>query len=297
MVEITREMMDKLFKKQSSSLMLVLVLGAVMCAVGFIVITAFEGSISAVAIAVLLLAIPFFMYKHIKKKLIPAGYGKTVSRALQTMQNGFMWDGMVNVLFDMIGKADSFADKTILTLLLCDVYQMRGQISESISLLDSIDRSRFIEYPTVGLSFYNTVTDTYTVIGDNESVLAAFADAEPFINECASRNYACCNTALSIIIHGERAKGNYRRALELKLMKNDFENQLNSVTGTQPQTTALSQFIRGSVFFETAELFYLCGDYDSAAKYLDIGGPMLTASKYTLERANRLSAMIREKMN
>lgn len=295
MTDITKEMMDKLYKKQSSSLMLALTCGAVMWGAALIIFTAFDDNIAADAIAAVIFAVPFFLYAHTKKKLIPPGHGKITSRAMQTMQNAFMSDGMVNVLFDLMGKADSFADKTTLTLLLCDIYQMHSQVREAIGMIDSIDRTRFIEYPTVGLSFYNTVTDIYTVIGDHESVLAAFADAEPFIDECAARNYVCCSTALSIIIRGERAKGNYRKALELRLMKNDFENQFNSTTGAEQQSSALSYFIRGSVFFETAELFYLCGDYANAAKYLDIGGPMLTASPYALEKANSLSAMIREK--
>lgn len=74
-------------------------------------------------------------------------------------------------------------------------------------------------------------------------------------------------------------------------MKNEFENKVNTFIKSEAvnSTKPLNRYIHGVVFCDTAELFYLCGDYFNAGKYLDIGGPMLAASPYMTEKANELS--------
>lgn len=95
------------------------------------------------------------------------------------------------------------------------------------------------------------------------------------------------------MINVEKARGNYRKALDLRLIKNEYENLFNSSTGASVQGTPLSRFLKGCVFVNSAELFYLCGDLDNAAKYLDIGGPMLSASVFYTNKANELSEKVR----
>lgn len=299
MTEITREMMAELAKKHESRMMTSVALLVVMFGTAFLIWRnrydlPDELFLPAIAAVIGMTVLPFILVIRTKNKLSAMNSG-IYQEALNAVSGDFTSDMAVNTLFEHMGWTEDFSDKAMITLLLCSIYRLRGQYNEAIGMLESINRSRFIEYPVIGLRFYSTVTDIYTEIGGNESVLAAFADAEPFIDECAGRNYKCCAMALGIIINAERAKENYRKALELRLMKNEYENRFNAVSDNNSQPTPFQQFERGMVFFETAELFYLSGDCVSAAKYLDIGGPMIAANPAMLEKANRLSAELREK--
>ncbi|MDE7295404.1 MAG: hypothetical protein K2N72_13355, partial [Oscillospiraceae bacterium] len=75
-----------------------------------------------------------------------------------------------------------------------------------------------------------------------------------------------------------------------------FENNVerdNNSSGNA-QNYPLAQFTRGMVFISTAELYYLCGDLWEAGQSLDIGGPMVASCPFMLNRANALSAKIRQ---
>ncbi|MCM1579664.1 MAG: hypothetical protein NC078_12800, partial [Ruminococcus sp.] len=248
-------------------------------------------------VTLLLVGLSFGIMFFAKKKITPAGQGKEVQQAFNGIKNDFTSDRAVNALFEHMGRAANFADKTMITLYLGEVYLFRGQINDAISLYNSIERSRFMEYPTVGMSFYNDIIGLYSALEDTNSVLAAYSDAEVFVNECAFRNYACCQSALELLIDVEKARGNFGKALDMQLMKNDFANRFNNQTQAAAGTYPLKQFLDGLVFYKTAELFYLCGDYSAAGQALYLGGPMLGASPFYLEKANKLSAEIKEAMS
>lgn len=301
MVEITRERMELLYKAQKNTLGSAVAI----CLIGVFISTALhiigedmQGRSRSVImlISFVVFVIPIINALTIRKKLIPPGHGKTVRAAYQNMRYDFLSDRTVNMLFESIGKAENFADKTMLTLNLCDVYLFRGQVNEALSLINSIDRSMFIHYPTIGMTFYEDVMSIYSTLGDNSSVIAAFADGEKFIDESAFRNYICCKGALSAQIMYEKARGNYTGALRMQLMKNEFENNVtrDSNNSGNEQNYPLAQFTRGMVFIDTAELYYLCGDLWEAGQSLDTGGPMVANCPFMLSRANDLSAKIRQ---
>ncbi len=301
MVEITRERMELLYKAQKNTLgsaVIICVIGVLISTVLYAMGEDMQGRSRSVImlISFVFFVIPIINVFTIRKRLIPPGNGKIVRAAFQNMRYDFLSDRTVNMLFESIGKTADYADKTMLILYLCDVYLFRGQINEAISLINSIDRSMFIHYPTIGMTFYEEVMSIYSVIEDNNSVIAAYADGEKFIDECAFRNYLCCSKALGGIIMYETARGNYRSALHMQLMKNEFENNVERDNRNSGNVLnhPLAQFLRGMVFINTAELYYLCGDLWEAGQSLDIGGPMVANCPFMLSRANDLSAKIRQ---
>lgn len=304
MIEITKEKMEKLYKMQTTLIKSYTTVSAIII-FAVLVITRLLNSLSSgdhtfiSAIFMILLAADIAGYFIIRKKVIPAGSGPCVMEAYRSLQNDFISERAVNMLYSKIGEAGNYSDKTKLTLLLCDTYAFRGQLNEAINLLNSVDRSKFAEYPEAGMSFYEDTLSVYSVIGDNDSVLRAYEDAVPFIEHCYEKNYICFSTALSIDIMKEKALGNYRKALDLKLMKNEFENKVNSFVKSAAvnNNKPLNIFVSGMVFLDTAELFYLCGDMFNAGKNLDIGGPMLAASPYMTGKANELSQKIKAALN
>ena len=299
MINLTKETLDRLYKKQK-----------VMFSMGWIITIAviFLSELGRIAlrdvfdkstlntIILIIDILPFIYIGYAWKKLIPAGNGKPVKKAFRVLQQDFTSESTVSMLYGSVGQAAKYPDKVRLTLLLANTQAIGGNVNEALQLLYSVDRSGFEKYPDVGMSFYGEIIETYSHVGDYDSVLRAYADGERFIEMAAERNYNCCTSAFSIMINVEKARGNYRKALDLRLIKNEYENLFNSTTGASQQGTPLSRFLKGAVFMETAELFYLCGDISNAAKYLDIGGPMLAASPAETENANKLSAKIREAM-
>lgn len=303
MVEITKdrlEMQYKIFRGYVGKTTIVSVVLTAVSLILFQISGGFDGAAASILRVLSLLSFAgVFVYAfHARSKMIPPGHGGIVKSTMSQVRYNFTSEGTVNFMFSQIGKAKNYPEKVMLTLLLADVYLFRGQIGEAISLLDSVDRSGFIQYPTIGMSFYNDVISLYNAVDDSSSVLAAYKDAEAFIDECAFRSYICCQSALDIMIMVEKAGGNYRKALDMQLMKNDianiFENDARS-SGVQ-QSDPMTAFNRGMIFWSTAELFYLCGDMENAGKYLDIGGPMLSASPLFIQKANRLSEKIRQGM-
>ena len=171
MIEITNEKMEKLYKMQTTLVKSYTTISAIVIFV-VLVITRLLRAVSSgdhaalSAVFMIILAADVVGYFIIRKKVIPAGNGPSVMDAYKTMQNDFISDRTVDLLYRKIGEAGNYADKTKLTLLLCDTYMMRGQINEAISLLNSIDRSRFAEYPEAGMSFYDDTLSLYDLIGE-----------------------------------------------------------------------------------------------------------------------------------
>lgn len=293
MTVITRETLSKLYKKQKTSICFNYVLCIGLWLIAFILFGIFESAGARMIILAAVIISQIVVYKITRKKIIPKGNGKNVMKAMQFLNNDFTSDSAINKLYELIGKTEDFSDKTMLFLLLSDIYNIRGQFSESLNILKSIDQQQLFRCPEVGMSYYSQIISTFSSIVDNESVLAAFNDAAPFIEECSKRNYNCCNVAMNIQINVEAAKGNYRSALEMKLAKNEFDNKLQRDASAVPENP-LRRFSRGSVFVATAKLFYLNGDYLNAAKNLDIGGPLTAVTPYLTSEVNKFSAELRD---
>ncbi|MGN0638623.1 MAG: hypothetical protein ACI4J0_09660 [Huintestinicola sp.] len=300
MINLTKETLDRLYKKQKtliSSWWIASISSIVICNI-FLWIFSYkipDRSVRNIIICIVTL-IPVIYILCTMRTLIPAGHGRILRRVFKVLQYDFMSDSTVDMLYRSIGEAAKYPEKVRLTGLLVTTYILRGQYNEALNLLYSVDRSGFDKYPDVGMLFYTDIIAIYCELEDFDSALRAYADGEEFIDAAAERNYSCCTAAFSAMISVEKARGNYRKALDLRLILNEYQNLFNSSTGASQQGTPLSRIIRGATFAETAELFYLCGDLDNAAKYLDIGGPMLSASPAETEIANKLSAKIREAM-
>ncbi len=300
MKEITVYQMEKLYKQQKNLLTAATAISISVFIVNYFLIQALnlseklsEHRSIIILISVILAAIPFAAVAVIKNKLIPKGNGRKVREAFSVIQKDVCSDRTINFIYSKISETENYPDQIMLKLFLVDLFDIRGQYAEAIEIINSIDRSKFDRFPNIGMSFYGDVMSIYDHIGDYESVIAAFNDAEPFIEKCSNMNYVCCSGALNIEIIVEKARKNYRKALELRLMKNEFENRINKTIAASQQRTSLAGYLRGCVFYETAELFYLCGDMENSGKNLDIGGSMLAISPSATERANKLSALIR----
>lgn len=300
MINLTKEALDRLYKKQKTMLSA----GWIIIIAVFILSEAARQALDDVIadrvllnmIILIIDILPFLYIGYTMKKLIPSGNSRLAKKAYRVLQQDFMSESSVEMLYRFIGQAGKYPEKVRLTLFLADIQAIRGNINEALQFLYSVDRSGFEQYPDIGMLFYTEIIEIYSQLEDYDSVLRAYADGESFIDRAAEKNYTCCITAFGAMINVEKARGNYRKALDLRLIKNEYENLFNSSTGASQQGTPLNRLLKGTVFMETAELFYLCGDLESAGKYLDIGGPMLSASPYQTKIANKLSAKIREAM-
>ena len=229
MIDITKEQLERLYKKQKT--VFGINFGIVIVCVGINVLL---GSIHRhgveipgyLAITVILLIIPCLAVLYFKEKLIPKEQrSKSVIEAYKALQYDYTSDNAVHVLHQKIGQAQTFPEKAMISMFLAEVYIFRGQIEEAVYIVNSVDRSQLTKYPSVGMSVYGDIISCYLEAGDNDSVLAAYRDAEPFIKECAERSYTRCNSAVGILIDVNKAAGNYRKALDLVLMQNEFMNQ------------------------------------------------------------------------
>ncbi len=296
-MNLTKETLDRLYKKQKTMMSVGWIVTIAVMVINEMIMISVRGTASDTPTLVLIILltdiIPFVYIGYTLKVTIPAGNMGNVRKAFKLLRNDFASDNAENTLYRYLGQTSKYPEKIRLTLLLADTLTIRGKANEALQLLYSADRSGFEKYPDIGMSFYGEIIDIYSMIGDNDSILRAYEDGREFVEKAWEKNYNCCVTAFEIMIRVEKARGNYRRALDLRLIKNEYDNLFNSTTGASVQGTPLSIFLKGCIFMDSAELFYLCGDLENAAKYLDIGGPMLSASVSYTNKANELSEKIR----
>lgn len=298
MIRITREMMEKClndYRNAAAFFPAYCTAAVILILIILAIFTAFEDLwFFMLLICAAIFGSIFIVHSSLSKKIAsPEGRSRITKKAFQGIRYDYISDAAVNKLFALMSQTESFAEQTMVKLVLCNVYELRGEYDNAIAMLRSVNKGALTMYPYVALNYFDVVTDIYAVIGDPRSVIAAANDAEPFINEYAGKNYPCCIFALSILIRAERANaditgGGYGYALEMQLMKNDYMNRAGGDQGTP-----LSVIARGETFYETAELFFLNNDYRSAAQYLDMGGPLLAGSSTELARANALSQKIK----
>ena len=295
MIKITRELFQKLFDEYKGLMMLSRILAVGCPLLGFLFIYILDSTLSRMLVFCLCLT-PIIAISFIRKRLIPPGYNNDVQSVMQTMKYDFLSDNIMNMIIYKMGQCKDYPSKCHLTFLLADVYELRGQMTEAINTIYSVDRSRFKEYPSIGMSFFNSLLDIYMQFDDKENAKAAFADAQNFIAECYDRSYVLCETASSIMINAYMAEDRYYEALELMKIKDEMKMKFKQTSAHKgfSEGTPLDKLDRGLTYIKLAELYYHCGDPVTASKYADMGGPLLTVSPHELERANRISAMIRE---
>ncbi|MBQ7989676.1 MAG: hypothetical protein IJ080_07900 [Oscillospiraceae bacterium] len=291
MIDVTREQLERLYKTQQT--VIKAAVGFDVCSVIVYIILMLLDKTNLI-LFLLLIVLPLIVTAAAKKKLIPVGFSSPlVSDATNAISRDFTSDRALNIIRSKLAQAGKYPEKTLLTLYLAEVHMFRGEIDQAIAALNTVDRSGFAAYPTIGLSFYGDILGLYKSIGDFDSVMLAYRDAEPFLRDCSQRNYILCQTTVDSLICVYAAAGDHRHALDLRLMMNDFKNR--SAKDIPQGQTPLQIFLRGMTFLDTAEAFYECGDYGAAAQAVDQAGPMVTPSPFFLDKANRLSAAIREK--
>lgn len=296
-MNLTKETLDRLYKKQKTMLSTGWIITIGVIALTEVLRLLFKDIVTDRAafnfIMLIIDILPIIYIVIMTKKLIPSGQSRRLRKVIKVMQQDPISDNTVNMLYRAIGEASKYPEKLRLTGLLVSVYSLRGQYREAFDLLFASDRSGFEKYPDVAMLHFSDIICLYAEVGDNDSALRAYADGKRFFEAASERNYICCTTAFSAMIGVEAAQKNYRKALDLRLILNEYQNLFNSSTGAAQQGTPLNRLINGTVFMDSAELFYLCGDLDNAAKYIDIGGPMLSASPFLTGKANDLSEKIR----
>ena len=295
MIDILRDQLDRLYKKQSTLLRAVGIVS-----IGSIILDlVLEIFIDLPLIADLLIiaVFPLIFIAAVRKDIIPENNAsKNVNEVMTYLKKDFTSDNAVNVLYTKIGAAATPVEKIQLICLLSDVYHFRDELQNSIALLNSVDRSVFRDHPSVGLTFYGEITGIYEDVGDYDSVLRAYNDAEPFIEECCRKNYILCSGCVSIMSVVYKASGDYKKALELHDLRSSYRKDLAQKTGNEGPhgfSSPLQRAIYACELLSSAELYYLNGMYDMAAQAVDTAGPMVTDCPNALRHANELSAKLR----
>ncbi|MGN0641603.1 MAG: hypothetical protein ACI4JJ_00525 [Huintestinicola sp.] len=304
MIEITREQFGKLYKQQKLGLQLLSKISTVVMVVSFILMfigKRFLERESYLVLLVILILIDLLLMASVavfRKKTIPkSSTYESVQEMMRLLNADLCSDRTVDMFIFKIGQAKEYEERATLVSLLACVYSMRGQHGDAVNIMKTIDRSRFMEYPRTGMSFYGDLIDIYTMIGDSESVLAAYKDGEEFIAKCCGANYINCMTAVSIIAAVNMASGNYDKALEYWLMRSEYEDDFNKSFSNAMKLPAVTRFNLGDRCMTTAKIYIGLGDYENAAKYADMGGPLIAVTPYLTDYANGISAQIREKIN
>ena len=297
MLTITREKYQQLYNEQQRSMKIVKAVG-IAAPVIAVLILLFSHSVAASFFGIVLCVAPLIYIYKLREKLIPPGHGNNVKDVMNVMKYDLCSDKLVELIVRKINQTSEFCERTRLTILLADVYAMRGQINDSINVLYSVDKNMFRRYPAVGLSYFQDLISLYVQYEDYDNARAAFADAESFIAEYYDKNYIYCMTAVELLINANIAYGNYTDALILQTIQNDISRQYESSdTNKQTAGTPLQNFITGERYLATALIYYNLGDMQQAAKFVDMGGPMLANVPHEVERANTLSRKIREHGN
>ena len=278
MITISRETYQRLYDEYKNGLLLVKIVSIASPVIMLIVIIASD-SFMVGFLGLLIALFPLLLAAYFRKKLIPAGHGKKVQEVMTVMKYDLCSDKLVDLIVRKINETSEFCERTRLMLLLSTVYSMRG-------------------YPDVGLSFFNELIDVYMNFDDYENAKAAYADAESFIREYHDKNFVYCTTAVSLLVNANLAYGNYTDALIMQTIYNDMNAKFeSSEAGKQNSGTPMQKFLVGVRYLQTAEIYYRLGDLEQSAKYVDMGGPLLSPVPYMIGRANKLSGRIREQKN
>ncbi|MBQ5334193.1 MAG: hypothetical protein J6K92_13185, partial [Oscillospiraceae bacterium] len=135
MINLTKETLDRLYKKQKTMLSMGWIITIAVIVISEIarnmLYDVFPNKVALNSIILLIDIMPFIYIWYTIKKLIPAGHGKLLRKAIKVMQYDFISDNTVDMLYRLIGQAAKYTERVRLTGLLVTTYILRGQYNEA----------------------------------------------------------------------------------------------------------------------------------------------------------------------
>lgn len=304
MLEITKEEFQSQYKKYYSSiamvgkLLIILVVVDVLCYVFLDRI--FTGwLLTGIWCGLFALDILFIIYvSYCNKRYIPK-YHKTplVKKITEQLKYDIRTDAILQELTDAFAKSNRYDEKIYIASLLASIYAIRGQFNDAVAVMQNIEHSQLENHPESAVTYFSDYMGIYAELEDWNSVIAVYRDAEPYFRQYYNQNYIYCLNVVESLICLNLAYGYHEKALEYQLMLMGREENPAKNTKNKQNMTMLNQYVKGQRYYKTALCYYHCKDYQNAAKYLDMGGPLLTITPYLTNQVNQLSAEIRKKLN
>lgn len=301
MIEITKEEFEKLFRQQQAGPKVIQISSIVMMAAMVFIIcsgTAFlklpAGMVVITGILLLTVLCSIFIQRYNKKNFPRAMRYETVKIFNRQMSQDVCSDATVQMCMDGIRRANQYEERAQLISYLGCIFLIRGQFNEAVQAMGSLDRTKFPSYPRTAMAYYFDLIELYYAMGDMQSVLAAYADGEPYFRKCYGKSYLNCLGMVGALVCVHNARGEHQKALEYQLMRLDIEERFYEKSNRNlPQNTMLRQYVTGERYYNTAYQYYLCGDFQNAEKYLQISAPLFGISPYRTNCLNQLAAEIR----
>lgn len=299
MLSITKEEYEKLYKFQKNGLKIfnyisfaILIVSIPLLLISNTFVTGYTKIVVLGVIFLInaLLMIATTIFRH---KVIPKEYSSpNIQTAANLLRKDMTSDAMLSGCMQMLQNAVNFEEQATMIGHLACIFAIRGQHADAIQVMRRIDYSQFESHPRLAMRYFGDLIEIYSAMGDQQSVLAVYADAEPFIRKCYKTNYINCSCAVATLVYVHKAKGEYQKALEYQLMKTELEDDMFRKSAQNP--TQLQQYLAGDRYCTLAELYCLCGDYKNAKLMLDKGGPLIGITPYLVSYANGIAEKIQK---
>lgn len=304
MLEITKEEFKLQHKKYYSSIAMVgklFIISLVTHALGLLLFNRVFTGWMLIGIWCLLLAydIFFIIYaSYCNRRYIPIERKMPhIKKLTEQLKYDIRTDAVLQVFTDAFSKTNQYDEKIYIASLLANIYEIRGQFNDAIAVMQSIEHSQFEKYPEAAVSYFEEYMDIYAELKDWNSVIAIYRDAEPYFRRYYNQNYIYCISVIQSLIYLNWAYGYYEKALEYQLMRMEMSENLAKDTKKEQNMTILNQYVKGQHYYRAALCYYYCKDYENAAKYLNMGGPLLTITPYLTNQVNQLSAEIKKNLD
>ncbi|MCM1494756.1 MAG: hypothetical protein NC089_03055 [Bacteroides sp.] len=300
MIEITKEEVERLFRQQQNGPKVLQIVSIIMAAVLIVTICAGTAFLKQpvylllLGVVVLLNILNFIFALLYDRRNIPKAMRyETVKIFNRQMNQDVCSDATVQMCMDGIRRARQYEEHAQLISYLGCIFLIRGQFGDAIQAMHSLDQTKFPSYPRTAMAYYFDLIELYYAMGDMQSVLAVYADAEAYFRMCYRKSYLNCLGMVGTLVCVHNARGEYQKALEYQLMRLDIEERFYEKSNQNPaQNTMLKQYVTGERYYNTACQYYLCGDFQNAAKYLQISTPLFGVSPYRIHCLNQLEAEI-----
>lgn len=302
MLEISKEEFLSLFNRQQKGLhfvktssVVMLVLSFFFCYRGFDFVTGRR----YILLLLVLLVVDFIfviILKLFQKKIIP-GEMRTplMKKVSMRMQNDFCSDDMMHFYQECLQKAKDPREILKLKMYMADAYSVRGQLTESVRIMQNVDRSVFQKYPELAVSYYTEYMDIYGSVEDWESIKAIYRDGEPYFKKYYSENYIRCMGVMDALILMCHAIGEHQKALEYRLLRTQTETDFYDLTKTeQNNMSPLYRFIKGIRFYNLSKTYLYCGDAQKAMDNWKKCELFLDITPYMKHEVIKLSKRIEE---
>lgn len=305
MIEITKEEFEKLFRQQQagpkvsqiSSIVMVAATAFIICSgTAFLKSPVYLIFVGGVFLCTILLFIYAQLYnlKNIPKTM----RYESIKIFNRQMSQDVCSDATVQMCIDGIRRASQYEERAQLISYLGCIFLIRGQFSDAIQAMRSLDCTQFPSYPWTAMVYYSDLIELYYAMGDMQSVLAVYADAEPYFRKCYQKSYLNCLGMVGTLVCVHNARGEHQKALEYQLMRLEIEERFYEKSNQNPtRNTMLRQYTTGERYYNTAYQYYLCGDFENADKYLKISAPLFGISPYRVNCLNQLAAEIQRHQN